>query len=86
MNPEQILKKFGDQYQANELTFKMGIDQRFTSHFTERFKSYTVLETCTGAGFSTIALAHTAKHLYTVEINKFHQEQAIHNIKKAGRE
>jgi tRNA1(Val) A37 N6-methylase TrmN6 len=42
------------------------------------------LETCTGAGFSTISLARTAKHVFTVEIDKSHQHQAISNIEKAG--
>ena len=40
----------------------MGIDQRFTNHFAERFVGLNVLETCTGAGFTTLSLARTAKH------------------------
>ncbi len=62
----------------------MGIDQRFAAHFAERFKDLRVLETCTGAGFSTISLARTAKHVFTVEIDQSHQEQAISNVEKAG--
>ncbi len=84
MNPNAIREKFGDDYIADERTFMMGIDQRFTAHFAERFRDHYVLETCTGAGFTTISLAKTAKHVYTVEINKSHQEQAIRNVKKAG--
>jgi 16S rRNA G966 N2-methylase RsmD len=84
MKPNAIREKFGDDYTADEWTFKMGIDQRFTAHFAERFRDQNVLETCTGAGFTTISLAKTAKHVYTVEINKSHQEQAIRNVKKAG--
>jgi SAM-dependent methyltransferase len=84
MNPNAIREKFGDDYTADERTFKMGIDQRFAAHFAERFRDHYVLETCTGAGFTAISLAKTAKHVYTVEINKSHQEQAIRNVKKAG--
>jgi hypothetical protein len=84
MNPIAIREKFGDDYTADERTFKMGIDQRFTAHFAERFRGRNVLETCTGAGFTTISLAKTAKHVYTVEINNSHQKQAIGNVKKAG--
>jgi len=45
---------------------------------------HIVLETCTGAGFSTISIAGTAKHVFTVEIDQSHQEQAISNVEKAG--
>lgn len=62
----------------------MGIDLRFTSHIAERFKGQRVLETCTGAGFTTIALAKEAAHVVTIELNSLHQEQAHKNIKKAG--
>ncbi len=84
MNSNDIRKKFGDDYTADEHTFIMGIDQRFTSHFAERFKGLNVLETCTGPGFTTMSLAKTASHVFTVEIDQCHQEQAIHNIEKAG--
>jgi tRNA1(Val) A37 N6-methylase TrmN6 len=84
MDPNSIRDKFGGDYIADERTFKMGIDQRFTAHFAERFKDLSVLETCTGAGFSTISLARAAKHVFTVEIDKSHQQQAISNVEKAG--
>ncbi len=84
MNLNAIREKFGDDYMADERTFIMGIDQRFTAHFAERFKGLNVLETCTGAGFTTISLARTSKHVFTVEIDQSHQKQAISNIKKAG--
>lgn len=84
MDIDRIQEKFGDDYQADDRTYKMGIDQRFTNHFAERFKDYVVLETCTGAGFTTISLAKIAKHVFTVEINRSHQEQAIYNVEKAG--
>jgi 16S rRNA G966 N2-methylase RsmD len=79
-----IRKKFGGDYAADERTFIMGIDHRFTAHFAKRFRDFNVLETCTGAGFTTISLAKTAKHVFTVEIDKLIQEQAIKNIEKAG--
>lgn len=83
LNPDLIREKFGDDYIADEHTFIMGIDQRFTAHFAERFRDLNVLETCTGAGFTTISLARTAKSVITVEINKSIQEQAIYNVEKA---
>jgi 16S rRNA G966 N2-methylase RsmD len=84
MDPNSIRDKFGGDYIADERTFVMGINQRFTAHFAERFKDLRVLETCTGAGFSTISLARTAEHVFTVEVDKSHQQQAISNVEKAG--
>jgi len=84
INPISIREKFGDDYFADERTYIMGIDQRFTKHFAERFIGLNVLETCTGAGFTTISLARTAKHVFTVEIDKSNQKKAIKNIEKAG--
>jgi hypothetical protein len=84
INPEVIREKFGDDYMADERTFIMGIDQRFTKHFAERFIGLNVLETCTGAGFTTLSLARTAKHVFTVEIDEANQKKAISNIEKAG--
>ena len=84
MNSNAIREKFGGDYLVDERTFIMGIDQRFTTHFAERFKGRYVLETCTGAGLTTISLARTAQHVFTVEIDRSHQEQAIENVKRAG--
>ena len=84
LNPNAIREKFGDYYIADERTFIMGIDQRLTRHFAERFTGLNTLETCTGAGFTTISLARTAKHVITVEIDDSIQQKAISNIKKAG--
>ncbi len=84
MNPSEIREKFGADYLADEYTFIMGIDQRFTKHFAERFNGLNVLETCTGAGFTTISLARTAKHVFTVEVDQSRQGKAIKNIQKAG--
>ena len=79
-----IRDKFGDDYVADESSYIMGIDQRFTKHFAERFIGLNVLETCTGAGFTTISLARTARYVFTVEIDESNQEKAINNIEKAG--
>ena len=84
INTNEIREKFGDDYMADERTFIMGIDQRFTKHFAERFVGFNVLETCTGAGFTTLSLARTAKHVFTVEIDEANREKAIGNIEKAG--
>lgn len=86
MDRNAIRNKFGGDYVANEHTFILGSDHRFTSHFAERFQGMQVLETCTGAGFTTIPLARLAKHVYTVEIDYIHQEQAIANVEIAGLE
>ena len=84
LNPDDIRGKFGGDYVADERTFVMGIDQRFTKHFAERFSGLNTLETCTGAGFTTLSLARSAKHVFTVEIDEEIQKQAITNIEKAG--
>lgn len=84
LNSDAIRKKFGDDYVADANTFIMGIDKRFAARFAERFKDMDALETCTGAGFTPIALARTAKHVITVEVDRSNQEQAIQNVRKAG--
>ena len=84
MDAEAIRAKFGGDYTADERTFVMGIDCRLASHIAGRFQNLTVLETCTGAGFTTVALAQVAKHVVTVEINPAHQDQARHNVTFAG--
>ena len=84
MNPDKIRNKFGGDFIADERTFIMGIDQRFTLHFAERFWGLKVLEVCTGAGFTTMSLAKAANHVSTFEISKSIQNKAIENIKKVG--
>jgi GNAT superfamily N-acetyltransferase len=84
MNPDAIRAKFGDDYAADDRTFLMGIDRRFTAHMAARFRGRNVLETCTGAGFTTIALARVASRVTTVEIDPHHQAQAEKNVQKAG--
>ena len=84
MNPDAIREKFGNDYIADERTFLMGIDHRFAMHMAERFRGRRVLETCTGAGFTTIALARAASQVVTVEILPYHQAQAKKNLQKAG--
>jgi RNA cap guanine-N2 methyltransferase len=84
MKSSEIREKFGDDYLVDEYTFIMGIDLRFTEHIAERFNNLSVLETCTGAGFTTISLARAARHVLTVEVDQSRQEKAIRNIQKAG--
>jgi 16S rRNA G966 N2-methylase RsmD len=84
MNPESIRQKFDGDFVTNERTFKIGIDHRFTDHFARRFQGKKVLETCTGAGFTTIALARYASRVTTVEIDPVHQDQAKENARRAG--
>jgi SAM-dependent methyltransferase len=84
MNQDAIRKKFGDDFLASPRTFRMGIDLRFTTAIAERFFGRTVLETCTGGGFTTIALARTAAHVITIEIDPDVGAQAKLNVQKAG--
>jgi len=84
MDSGVIRAKFGLDYVANERTFVMGIDQRFTAKMAERFCRRLVLETCTGGGFTTIALARVATHVITVETDSAHHEQARQNVATAG--
>jgi SAM-dependent methyltransferase len=84
MDASEIRAKFGDDYTATEHTFVLGIDTRITTAIAERFRGHHVLETCTGAGFTTIALARVSDHVTTVEIARDHIEQAQQNIERAG--
>jgi len=79
-----ICKKFGDDYVADDRTFKMGNDCRFTEHMAGRFAGMRVFEACTGGGFTTIALAREATHVTTVEIDPAIQMQARANVERAG--
>lgn len=84
MDREAIRAKFGEDYLATKQTFKMGIDRRFTAEMARRFYGRRVLETCTGGGFTTIALARVAALVVTVEIEPAHHAQAKRNVTKAG--
>jgi hypothetical protein len=79
-----IRAKFGGDYTATECTYRLGIDARITGRIAERFRDRIVFETCTGGGFTTIALARTAKRVVTVELNSDHQEQARKNLATAN--
>jgi SAM-dependent methyltransferase len=83
MDPQAIRAKFGDDYAATERTHRLGIDVRITRLIARRFQGRHVLETCTGAGFTTIALARVASHVTTVEIDPHHQAQAKANVARA---
>ena len=84
MNKEKIANKFGEYYIADDMTFLMGIDIRFADHLAFRMKDRIVLETCTGGGFTTIALANYANHVYTVEIDSLRIKDAERNAEIAG--
>jgi 16S rRNA G966 N2-methylase RsmD len=86
MDKEKIIKKFGGDYIADEYSYIMGIDIRFTDNLARRFKNRIVLETCSGAGFTTISLAKYAKHVFSVEIDIPRLEMAKENLKIAGLE
>lgn len=79
-----IREKFGTEYEADDNIYTMGIDRRFAGEIARRFRGRMVLETCTGGGFMTIALAREAGHVYTVEIDPRHQAMAKANVAIAG--
>jgi SAM-dependent methyltransferase len=83
MDVAAIRAKFGDDYIATERTYRLGIDRRLARRIAQRFRGRTVLETCTGAGFTTIALAEVAAHVFTIEIEPGHLAQAHANVMKA---
>jgi 16S rRNA G966 N2-methylase RsmD len=84
MDRESIKAKFGADYYANERTFRMGLNVRFANHIADRFKGRVVLETCTGGGFTTIALAKTAAHVFSVEVDPERHLEAKRNAAIAG--
>jgi 16S rRNA G966 N2-methylase RsmD len=85
LNPDSlaIRAKFGGDYVATDRTFRLGIDRRIAKCIAQRFQGRTVLETCTGAGFTTIALAEVAAHVVTIEIDPAHCAQARANLTTA---
>lgn len=84
MDKEKIIRKFGNDYHADDYSFIMGIDVRFADHLAQRFTDLTVLETCSGAGFTTISLARYARHVYSIDIDGFRLETAKKNAQIAG--
>ena len=84
MDKEGIVAKFGADYMADDRSYRMGIDMRFANHIAERFKGKIVLETCSGGGFTTIALARNASHVFSVEIDTERQIEAKRNAAIAG--
>ena len=84
MKTTDIRDKFGDDYLATERTFRLGIDIRLTRRIARRFQGLSVLETCTGGGFTTLALAEVATSVVTIEIDPEHLAQARANVARAG--
>jgi hypothetical protein len=84
MDRESIKAKFGADYEASDLTYRVGLDVRFANHIADRFAGRVVLETCTGGGFTSISLARKAAHVFSVEIDSEVQKEAKRNAAIAG--
>ena len=84
VDKRMIREKFGGEYEADDNIYTMGIDRRFAREIAVRFRGRVVLETCTGGGFTTIALAREAARVYTIEIDPRHQAMAKANVARAG--
>ena len=84
MDDLDVKRKFGDNYCVDEHTFVLGINFRFSMHIASRFENKNTLETCSGAGFSTISLAKYSKNVISIEIDENHLSQAKKNVRKAG--
>jgi trimethylguanosine synthase len=84
MERESIRAKFGDDYEASDCTFRMGLDVRFSNHIADRFAGSVVLEACAGGGFTSISLARRATHVFSIEIDPEIQKDAKRNAVIAG--
>jgi trimethylguanosine synthase len=84
MDRESIRAKFGADYEANDVTFRMGLDVRIANHIADRFAGRIVLETCTGGAFTSISLARRAAHVFSVEIDTEILKEAKRNAVIAG--
>jgi 16S rRNA G966 N2-methylase RsmD len=74
----------GHGYLAPGNTLLYAISPRLGRHIAERFRGSVILECCTGAGFLTIELAKTARHVVTIEIEDSYLRAAQHNTRLAG--
>lgn len=84
MDRDAVIAKFGDDYAVDQATFIMGIDRRLADALAARLAGRRVLETCTGAGFTTLALARVAAHVTGVDIAPRHLAMARANLERAG--
>lgn len=84
MDKEKIKEKFGEFYIADDYSFIMGIDVRFADHLAKSSVNKTIIETCAGAGFTTISLAKYAKHVYSIEIDATRLNKAKRNSQITG--
>jgi SAM-dependent methyltransferase len=74
----------GPGYRAPGKSLLYAISPRLGRHLAERFRDNVVLECCTGAGFLTIELAKTARHVVTVETEDSYLRAAQYNMRLAG--
>lgn len=85
MDPELVIKKFGDKYQGNADTYHMGIKRALAEPVAKRFIGHKVcLDTCLGAGFMALVLAKQAGKIIGIDSNPEHLNQAKENFKIAG--
>lgn len=85
MEIEKIVDKFGRVYRGDEETLEKGTHHISARKIARRFKGKgTVIDACCGAGFVTMHLARNTDHVFAVDINKVHLDQAEENIGLEG--
>ena len=86
IDKDKIFQKFGkEEYQVDENTFIMGVHWLLADYIAQKFKDFnTVLDSCCGAGFMSIALAKYVNQVIAVELKPEHMALAEINTQLAG--
>ncbi len=87
MDRDSILKKFGQEFVVTDDTYIMGIHRLFGEKLGARFQGlHRVLDACSGAGFTALAIARVVDTVVAVDINPAHIQLARENVCIAGLE